>query len=959
MKPSSKKNLFQVIVAALILAILFVPSLDVENVRAYLNKSSTSSYETEIIWGQAYSPKIGWINFYCDGAGNAQPPDVRVNYANLGVATMSDACGSVAYQAEYDPTSKQFSGSAYSSNYGWLDMSDVEMDAPVFTEDIVELTGSSTGSGLGSPYNFGETYFEADNPNSFNPGVRYYNQEGYFCGFAYSEAVGYISFCDPQTKERSPKNISVPNFDWDSYAVYLGVPEYFGTDEIGEFGGTLNASAPTLTTAAKVLAATDSYDDVLWFMDDASDIASVEVKIYDAQGAPHTYTADYFDPYGKRASIDISDHDFSTAANYNLTYTACDNLGNCSTNYVIPDFFQVVAAAPSFVSPANSYFQFTTGNQIADGVEHHSVAAHLIDAYGNPVISVDGIKSVSAEFVFENTTDLDQIAKTGDSAIFTASEFSLNQAGGTTTGFLTEATGGDGQFQIDVSSLAPTSAGYEPLATLGFDLNFAQLNYKVEGLDSYTNVGEATASVASTDANRVFGFAPTLFTTPTALIWNATTDVYEIDSAGIENITINAPKRFNISIQNQSTNVDTSTPQIGIALDNGASSNVEWSNGTIETAGSATNLDESLPLDIDTNTTFDGTMKNLATWISGVAISSIDSSTRFQATPILDLAATAAEDLDTTLQTYVCYDLSGNAICHRGDKLEGGSSTANLYNPGIEILGSIRSISGTASKQTDLEVNQSLGDVVQNEFQDAINRNLASLLANPSDACTSNTTVESASELLNLSCWQRENSVLYIRNSDLTLNLTGGLLPSGARTLVIENGNLHIKSDLSYPSAGGSLGVIVLSGDIFIYPDVTNLVGVTYAEGSIISVNDQGQSGEDVSSTCDGTAGFCDRSYELRNQLHWKGILATQNTIGGSDKSPVECPADITCSSRDTARIYDLAYLRTFHPNSGGSRASGTSSDASFVVEYDSRIQSDTPPLFEAISASSGTEIGN
>ncbi|MCF7846122.1 MAG: hypothetical protein K9L85_02695, partial [Candidatus Peribacteraceae bacterium] len=88
------------------------------------------------------------------------------------------------------------------------------------------------------------------------------------------------------------------------------------------------------------------------------------------------------------------------------------------------------------------------------------------------------------------------------------------------------------------------------------------------------------------------------------------------------------------------------------------------------------------------------------------------------------------------------------------------------------------------------------------------------------------------------------------------------------------------------------------------------------------------------------------------------GLLATANTIGGSDKTSYECPSGITCSSRETARVYDLSYLRTYHPNSSGETATGTDSTASFVVEYDSRIQSQTPPLFEAGAGMKNSELG-
>ncbi|MFH0833832.1 MAG: hypothetical protein V2A63_00370, partial [Patescibacteria group bacterium] len=204
-----------------------------------------------------------------------------------------------------------------------------------------------------------------------------------------------------------------------------------------------------------------------------------------------------------------------------------------------------------------------------------------------------------------------------------------------------------------------------------------------------------------------------------------------------------------------------------------------------------------------------------------------------------------------------------------------------------------------------------------------------------------------------------DDSILFFKGADLTLDLTDGMLPQGVRTIVVVDGNLRIKSNLRYADADSSFGIIVLDGNIYVYPDVTDVSGAVYAEGSVISVNAQGVFGEDLSSTCDGTRGFCDRSYELRNQLYWKGLLATANTIGGSDKTSYECPSGVaTCPSRDLARVYDLAYLRTYHPSSGGVHAEGAKSDAALVVEYDARVQNNPPPLFEATTGSVNSELG-
>jgi hypothetical protein len=119
---------------------------------------------------------------------------------------------------------------------------------------------------------------------------------------------------------------------------------------------------------------------------------------------------------------------------------------------------------------------------------------------------------------------------------------------------------------------------------------------------------------------------------------------------------------------------------------------------------------------------------------------------------------------------------------------------------------------------------------------------------------------------------------------------------------------------------------------------------------------------EDTSPTCNGNSGFCDRSYELRNQLYWKGLLATQNTIGGSDLTEPKCGGDVSCDVAE-ARIDDLTYLRSFHPSSGGIKAQKDGSDlvsnATFIMEYDSRIQTNPPPLFDAGNSVWSRELGN
>ncbi|MFH1546794.1 MAG: hypothetical protein ABIE14_05460, partial [Patescibacteria group bacterium] len=612
---------------------------------------------------------------------------------------------------------------------------------------------------------------------------------------------------------------------------------------------------------------------------------------------------------------------------------------------------------------------------IADGKDYHAVNVKLVDCYGNRVISESGIKTASVKFNFDNSTKLDQIAGTGDSALFTSVEFpSLNESG-TSTDFLAEAVDGDGEFELKASSFAPTSIGY-PIIGLGFNLSFKSIDYKVEDIysgienDSFAKRGATENSFSLTSTSN-FAFYPAFTATPSAYIWN---DDYGHDTHATENITINATKRFNIKFENSSHNgVFAGSPYLGLILDSGEN-NITWKNAFIEDPS-----EKSLFLDINKLDGFNSSWNDMKD-ILGDSIAAGDATdVRMRSTPELT-GTTAPSSSDALLATYVSYTIDDKEIRHKGEKVKADvAPVARIYNPGIEIIGSVRSGGGTSSKQTGAALNQSLGDIAQNEFKNGIDRNVAILTKNPAaKVCSSDPEILAAGDFDSLSCKNQGGQVFYFKNTDVTLDLSGAL-STGRKTILIKGGDLRIRSNLEYPAgSANSFGVIVLKnsdgagGNIFVYPEVTNIVGAFYAEGSLVSVNSSGECGEDTSPKCDGLRGFCDRSYELRNQLYWKGIMATQNTIGGADSSPLKfpgrvaasCPppscstASASCASSEIARIYDLAYLRTFHLNSGGARAF-SSSDAALVVEYDSRIQNNPPPLFEMSGGGGSNQLGS
>lgn len=122
-----------------------------------------------------------------------------------------------------------------------------------------------------------------------------------------------------------------------------------------------------------------------------------------------------------------------------------------------------------------------------------------------------------------------------------------------------------------------------------------------------------------------------------------------------------------------------------------------------------------------------------------------------------------------------------------------------------------------------------------------------------------------------------------------------------------------------YEDANSMLAIIVLrdeknrkkGGNFFVNPNVTNVVGASYLEGSVISYD--GTTVFEKENTHEG---------ELTRQLHWYGSVYSANTIGGSLASSTswKCPygsdqyessGSESCSQSEASK-YDFAMMRRF-----------------------------------------------
>jgi len=240
-------------------------------------------------------------------------------------------------------------------------------------------------------------------------------------------------------------------------------------------------------------------------------------------------------------------------------------------------------------------------------------------------------------------------------------------------------------------------------------------------------------------------------------------------------------------------------------------------------------------------------------------------------------------------------------------------------------------------------------------LQRDINRNVASLTRNvtPCEIGPGLTLSELSIDPLNpcviLDELNRTAIAYYQGDPDTLLNLgdaTGTLtLPDGYRyTLILEGGaDLFLRDNLAN-GVGSSLGMIVfddeggIGGNVYLDPFPTNMAGLLYAEGSVLS-------SPDGSTLYYGEGG---NPTELNNQLYWQGKIASENTLGGAPN--LVTPPGIICPNTietlECAQRYDLDFLRRFATinslappgdyslNNGKFSGDGTCNDAIPECEY-------------------------
>ncbi len=246
-------------------------------------------------------------------------------------------------------------------------------------------------------------------------------------------------------------------------------------------------------------------------------------------------------------------------------------------------------------------------------------------------------------------------------------------------------------------------------------------------------------------------------------------------------------------------------------------------------------------------------------------------------------------------------------------------SGLEVRDAGLEAIGTVIGEELVTGRQFDVV---SLSESTR-DLQHQIRRNVAQLTASIESPCTIPDTGVTFTFPDTGDCvvhdTVNDTKFAYYQGGPGTLLTIGDgsdlSAPPVPYTLIVEGGaDVKIDSNLYYDpdDTRASIGIIVIAenigqgADVYVSPAVTNIVGTLYAEGSVLS-------GAPDTLYYGGGSG---NVQDLKNQLYWKGSIASRNTIGGTGQEPVRVPEGVECLDGDTdtscAQRYDFDYMRRF-----------------------------------------------
>lgn len=284
------------------------------------------------------------------------------------------------------------------------------------------------------------------------------------------------------------------------------------------------------------------------------------------------------------------------------------------------------------------------------------------------------------------------------------------------------------------------------------------------------------------------------------------------------------------------------------------------------------------------------------------------------------------------LYSVVTYSTNGKTVKYFSNKLP-RVSEGQISNTAAVIHGNVYA-QKSFSPSAQVGAIQTSGNVNVNIIRDTINENVRKYLAGKSPAkSTSGCSVttwgsNSCGSSYSSSFSVKTESVMYFKDTDVTLNLSGGW--TGSKVLIVDGGNVYIEKDLysgdeDYTDKMAILafknysGTYASGGNVYIGPDVKNIQANFVVDGTIFSYKGGGKTNVDSTTGEPKWASFEEMVATLKNQLLVQGSISSRNTIGGADSDQAGFLYDgtgktyklpVTPDQRRKVQLYDVNYWR-------------------------------------------------
>ena len=618
----------------------------------------------------------------------------------------------------------------------------------------------------------------------------------------------------------------------------------------------------------------------------------------------------------------------------------CDEAWNCITHWdTLKNYnFNVFADITSIANTNTKVLaqNVTSTANIANGAEKY-INYQLKDQYSNIIIQATWInRKINLTIPFKNSVRLDQYSRTWESWIMVkgpnwwyaslAVSNSWNQT-------YTNVRSTNGQYKFSVKSFTPT---YNSSASDGRQLAYGAAEFNNAKVNITDSINSAKNHTIPSSA-RVPNFKPMYVTNFT---WEIINDGF-IEWAEQKN---------NLSIAKLGT---TTVSQSKVYLEFWAQSATVRDNVKV----SYTKTNWWIP-----NTAISESSPLRTVYQSGISPWNKVFNTLFELE-----TWTLSEEQKIYLSSHIRYNISTpigtkTVIYNSGiiwkDRYHWAYSTENAIQSGVKIVWSsqVDSYKEIVSGQSGVDVIM-IWDNNKGLIKKEIRENAYSFvkLVTPNNWTNKIIKLDDSSGWGSFNWWVAVWDILYFWNlwgSTVILDSSTEKM-KWVKTIIVEGGNLYLKSNLEYSNSTSNLWVIVLEDswkrwwNIYVNPSVTKLVWSYYADKSMISYN-----GTELDWNTPQAV--------LKHQLYLLGSVMSENTIWGSRKNPVECPYFVpsgSCTTRAQAQKYDLNYLRRYYIAPNNTPANGwtanypSSSDYykhPMIIEYNPLIQTSPPPLFVA-----------